>query len=551
MRNKRWAVILLALALVAALAVLATGCGGGGGGGGTSGTGGAPKAGGTLTVSFGGDPTGLDPAIAYENESWDIENCLYNTLLKYTPSQGADGAKLVPDLAAKMPTISADGKTYTFELRKDIKFAPPVNRAVTATDVKWSFERMLKAPLAPGISFYDSVAGIKEFEAGKAADVAGFKVVDPYTIQIQLTEPSLSFLNALSMPFTYVVAKEWVTKWGDKQFPRHPLGTGPFMFVKWTPGQEIVLRKNPNYFDKAHIYPDEYDFKFQSNLSTSLLQLERGQIDILGDGIPPADLVRTKADPQWKKYTVDLPQIAIAYTFFNVHEKPFDNKLVRQAVCYAIDRDKLVRLLGGQGAPLDQIYPIGMPGHQDNTSFYKYDPQKAKQLLTQAGFPNGFSTTYWAHNVDPTPKIAESIQNDLKNVGIKCGIKLMARDTYWTLVAKPSAHVPIGFSDWYMDFPDPSDWIIPLFSKASAVPGGMDSSFWWDPRVESLFAQAGATTDAQARINLFVQMQNTIMEEAPVAMMYQPLFNGMAGPHVGGYFLHSVWTQEFPSYWRK
>lgn len=552
MKKTRWAVIALVLVVALALAVAAAGCGTSGGGS-TSATGsaGTPKQGGTLTVAFQGEPTGLDPAIAWEIESWSMEHMLYNTFLKYSSGSGDAGTKLIPDLATALPEVKNGGKTYVFHIRPDAKFAPPVGRAVTAEDFKYSFERMLKLPLAPATFFYSGVVGAQAYMDGKAKEVTGYKVVDPQTVEIDLTAADPAFLNAISMPFCYVVAKEWVEKWGDKKFARHPLGAGPYLFDHWTPGQEIVMKRNPNYFDQAHAYVDEYDFPFSATPATALLQLERGEVDILGDGVPPADYARTMNDPKWKNQAINEPQIAWAYTFMNVLEKPFDNVKVRQAVCYAINREKIVKLLGGQASVINQIYPVGMPGHDNGANFYPYDPAKAKQLLAEAGFPSGFSTTYYADNVDPVPKIAQSIQNDLQAIGVKCNLKVMDRATYWNFISLKKSHAAIGFSDWYQDFPDPSDWIGPLFIKSSAIDGGADSSFWWDPRVDQLYKQATTELDSAKRIAMFQEMQNIIMEQAPTAPMYQPVFNGMVNTTVGGFYIHPVWTFNFVDYWKK
>ena len=229
-------------------------------------------------------------------------------------------------------------------------------------------------------------------------------------------------------------------------------------------------------------------FDFTANPSTQLLRLERGEVDLMGDTIPAADWVRTKNDPTWSKYTITAPQIAWYYVFMNVLEKPFTDEKVRQAVNYAIDTEKVQKLLAGQGSALNQIYPDGMPGHQADKTFYTYDPAKAKQLLSEAGFPTGFKCTFVTHNVDPFPKLAQAVQADLKAVGIDCEIKQMDRATYWDYIALKKSHAAIGLSDWYMDFPDPSDWIGPLFTNP--IDGGANSSFYENAEVNTLYEES-------------------------------------------------------------
>ena len=198
------------LALVLALGLAACGTTPDEGGSSTAAGNGTPVKGGTLTVTYQGEPTELDPAIAWELTSWSIERLTYQTFLTYASKPDEAGTQLVPDLATEVPSadnggISADGKTYTFHLKQGIKFAPPVNREVTAADFKYSFERMMVEPLAPATFFYEGVVGATEFMDGKAKDISGFRVVDDYTVQITLKEPEGSFLLAMTMPFLSLI----------------------------------------------------------------------------------------------------------------------------------------------------------------------------------------------------------------------------------------------------------------------------------------------------------------------------------------------------------
>jgi oligopeptide transport system substrate-binding protein len=389
--------------------------------------------------------------------------------------------------------------------------------------------------------------GAQDYIDGKAKDVKGFKVVDPYTVQITLQAPDGAFLNAMTMPFTSVLPKEWVDKVG-KQINRKPLGTGPYVITSWTPGQEIIAERNTNWTGDTDQWVDKMDFVFSANPSTALLKLERGEVDVLGDSIPAADYLRTKQDPSWGKYVVDAPNIAWYYVFMNVLEKPFDNATVRQAVNYAIDTQRIQKLLAGQGTALNQIYPNGMPGYQADAQFYSYDPAKAKQLLAQAGFPNGFKVTFVCHNVDPFPKLAQAIQADLKDVGIQAELKQMDRATYWNFIGLKKSHAAIGLSDWYMDFPDPSDWIGPLFTNP--IDGGANSSFYENPQVNQLYKDSGSELDPAKRIDMFVQMQQIVMQDAPTAPLYQPIWNAMYGKDTGGFYLHPVNIFNFFEYWK-
>ena len=556
MKARRSALGVLALLLLAALVLGLAACGGSDSNetasAGGSDANAAPVMGGTLNVTYQGEPTELDPAIAWEITSWSIQRLTYETFLTYASEPGEAGTALVPSLATEVPSaenggISADGTVYTFKLRPGVKFAPPVDREVTAEDFKYSFERMMVEPLAPATFFYTGIVGAQDFIDGKAKEIKGYKVIDASTVEITLEKPQGDFLMAMTMPFTSVLPKEWVEKVG-KQIKRKPLGTGPYVIDHWTPGQEIVATKNPNYWDAGKAYLDTIDFDLTTNPSTALLRLQSGEVDVLGDGIPSADYMRTKQDPTWGKYVYDASEIATYYVFMNVNEKPFTDVKVRQAVNHAINTERIQKLLAGQAKALNQIYPEGMPGNQPDQQFYTYDVEKAKQLLTEAGFPDGFKVTFVGHNVDPFPKLAQAVQNDLAAVGIDASIKLMDKATYWDFISLPQSHAAIGLTDWYQDFPDPSDFVGPLYTHP--IEGGANANFYENPEVNALYEQSNSELDPVKRIEMFVQMQDIIMGDAPSAILYQPVWNGMYGKNVGGYYYHPVWSLQFQEMWK-
>ena len=508
-----------------------------------------PKKGGVMVFAWDSEPQTIDPAIGWNLLDIQVIRDIFEGLYTYEPKPGEAGTKLIPNLAAAMPTITNGGKTYTIPIKHGVMFQAPVSREVTAEDFKYSFERMMKLPTAPGTYFYTNIVGATAYQEGKAAHVSGYKVLDRYTIQIDLIKPDLAFLNSL-MEFCDVVPKEWVEKWGNKQFGRHPLGTGPFVFDHWTPGQEIVLKRNPNYRDAAHVWLDGIKYELSDNAQTAFLKLQRGEVDVLGNNVPPGDIAQVMSDPTWKHYVYQEPVIGTIYLFLNGQFPPLNNVKVRQAISWAINRDKLVKLVGGQAQPLYQVYPPGMPGYQPDKKWYGYDPAKAKQLLAEAGFPSGFKTTLYTDNVDPYPKIFQSIQNDLAAIGIKADLKITSNSTFFTLSS--TAHTcPMGRELWYMDYPDPSDWIISLFTKSAAVTGGQDNAFWWSPVIEKMVAQAQAMTDPQARLALYDQMQAYIMSQAPYVTLYSPIMTTMCSKRVGGFYLHEVFTYDPVHYWIK
>jgi ABC-type transport system substrate-binding protein len=546
---------LLAVVLLAA-ALFLTACGSAttSGGAPSTGTSATPQRGGTMIVTYQGEPQTLDPAIDFEGNGWSMEHCLFGNLLNYSSGPSAQGTKIIADMATEVPTvqnggITNGGKTYVFHIKPGIKFAPPVNREVTAQDFVYSFERMMKLPKAPAKGYYDGIVGLQAFTNGKAAHIAGYHATDKYTLQVDLEKPIGTFLNIMEMPFSAPVAKEWVAKWGS-QIGRHPLGTGPYLLDHWSPNQELLLKRNPNFTGTDTAYPDGLDFQFSVSSDTAVLKVKSGQADILGDYIPPAAYPGLRVDPQWKNNVVVEPAIWLDYLFINQTVKPFDNLQVRLAIEWAIDRAHIVKLLSGTAQALNQIYPAGMPGHVDGAAgdFYGYDPAKAKQILAAAGYPNGFSTTIYSHNVDPWPKVLQAIQADLGAVGIKATIKVLERASYWTLIGKKGA-VGLGLNDWSMDYPDPFDYTISLFSKSSAIDEGTNPSFWWSPQTETMMTQAQTMTDPTARLAKFDEIQKLIMDAAPAVPLYQPAFSTLRSNRMGGVYIHPVWIFDWQHFW--
>lgn len=535
--------------IVAAVTAAIGGCGNGGQT--SSGSPAAsPSPGGDFIVSVGHEPASLDPAISWDIIDWQIQQTIFGNLYRYSMKPGEEGTQLEPYMAEGMPEITNGGKTYTFHLRKGFAFAPPVDREATAEDFKYSFERMLSDPSAPATYFYTGIEGADDFMAGKADEVTGYRILDPQTIQVELLRPDASFLYIMSMQFTNVVAKEWVEKWG-KQVGRHPLGCGPFMLDHWTAGQEIVLARNPSFGGSDPVWLDQITYQLSANQTTAFMRLQRGQSDVLGDGLPAADIARAKADPKLKDLVYSQPLIGLSCIALDVRVPPLDEPKVRQAIAWAIDRERIIKVLGGGKDPLYQTIPAGCPGHDEGAQFYGHDPEKARQLLAEAGHADGFKTTLYCSNVDPAPKVMQVVQSDLKDVGIDADVRTMAGATYYGAATTPEK-LPVHMWGWWMDFPDPSDFIMPLYSAAYIGDGGSNTSGWSSPEVESLLEEAQTMyDDPEGRLQKFGEMQTIIMEAAPTVILYQDVQTTMCSEATGGFYLHPVYQLQPQAYWKK
>jgi ABC-type transport system substrate-binding protein len=518
---------------------------------------GQPVSGGTLLVTFKDDLKTLDPAIGYDTDSWSIERAIYNGLLDYKGFT----TQLQPDLAADMPKISADGKTYTFKIRSGVKFSN--GRAVTADDFKYSWERMLNPNTAgpmTGGSFWGGVHGAQDFYAGTTTSIPGFKVIDPSTLEIDLDTPNQSFLNIIAMPFGFVVAKEAVTAAGS-DYAHKPVGTGPFTLDKWTPGQLIVLKKNPGYFGTKP-YLDEVDAQIGVTQEVGYLRLQNNQVDIVQPDvtIPSAQYIQLSANPTWKNRILKTPNVDIWYLAMNATMKPFDNKLVRQAFNYVVNKANQVKILNGRGVVNNGIQAPAMPGHVANYNPLALDAngqniQKAKDLLKQAGYDASHAfppqdLVYARANAD-ADRLAASIQQDFQQVGVTLNLKGLAFNAFLDITGKPNT-TALSYNGWFQDFPDPSDFIDPILTCAAAnvTANGGNVAFYCNKDADKIADQARGDTNAAERLKLYQQFQDIVVtQDFPWVPMYSTVQTNLAATRVHGFQLHPVWPFVLTSIW--
>jgi ABC-type transport system substrate-binding protein len=478
-----------------------------------------PKQGGSIVVTYKDDIVTLDPAIGYDWVNWSMIKSLFSRLMEYKPGT----AELVPGLAESYD-ISKDGLTYTFKLRKGVKFHN--GREVVAQDVKYSLERTINPKTeSPGAGFFDSISGTDAFKKGKAKEIKGISVVDPGTVKFTLTRPDATFLHAMAINFASVVPKEAVDAAG-KDFGKKPVGSGAFMLAEWKLGQQLVFKRNPDYYVQGVPRLDQITFQVGLEPMTAILKIEKGEADFAGDGIPPAKFLQIRNDPKYKDSIIEGGQLQTGYVTMNVQMKPFDKVEVRQAVNMAIDKQRIVKIINNRAVPANQPLPPSMPGYDKNYQGYPYDPAKAKELLKQAGLEKGFKTTLYVYNVDPNPRIAQAIQEDLKKVGIDAQIKALAQANVIAAggKAKTAPMIWSGGMAWIADFPDPSNFYGPILGCAGATPGGWNWSWYCNKELDARAAKADALSDpskAAEREEMWRGIFTDIMKDAP----WVPIFN--------------------------
>ncbi len=470
-------------------------------------------------VTYQNDVATLDPAIGYDWQNWSMIKSLFDGLMDYKPGT----TELVKDLAEEY-SISEDGTVYTFTLRKGVKFHN--GRELKASDVKYSLERTVNPKTqSPGAGFFNAIVGYDDMAASKDQHLSGVVVVDDYTVKITLKQPNATFLHVMAINFASIVPKEEVEKWGA-DFGKHPVGTGAYSLAEWKLGQQIVFKKNPSYYRVGLPHIDTITFEVGQDPMVALLRLQKGEVDIAGDGVPPAKFLEFKNDPKYKNLMVTGDQLHTGYVTLKTTLPPFDNLKVRQAVNMAINKDRIVRIINGRAVPANQPLPPAMPGYDKAYQGYAYDVEAAKKLLAEAGHPNGFNTELYVMNTDPQPRIAQSIQQDLAKVGIRAQIKSLAQAN---VIAAGSAkdQAPMVWSGgmaWIADFPDPSNFYGPILGCGGAVEGGWNWSLYCNKSLDAAAAKADsmAKPEQQAeRIELWKKIFTDVMADAP----WVPVFN--------------------------
>lgn len=477
------------------------------------------KPGGDIVVTYKDDVATLDPAIGYDWQNWSMIKSLFDGLMDYEPGT----TNLRPGLAESYE-ISDDGQAFTFKLRSGVKFHN--GREMTADDVKYSLDRVTNPETqSPGAGFFGSIKGYDQMADGSATALEGVSVVDPMTIKIELSRPDATFLHVMALNFASIVAKEAVMEAGD-DFGKSPVGTGAFKLEEWTIGQKLVFAKNADYWRKGLPYLDTITFEVGQEPIVALLRLQKGEVDIPGDGIPPAKFQEVMADPEQKARVIEGGQLHTGYITLNVKMPPFDNLGVRKAVNMAINKERIIQVINGRAVPATQPLPPSMPGYTDGYDGYAFDPEAAKALLAEAGFPDGFETELFVMNTDPNPRIAQAIQQDLANIGIKAAIQSLASANVIAAGGEENQAPMIwsGGMAWIADFPDASNFYGPILGCDGATVGGWNWSWYCNEELDAMATKADSITDASMvddRLKMWSDVYMAVMEDAP----WVPVFN--------------------------
>ena len=473
----------------------------------------------TFVFANQGEPVSLDPAIITDGISNRITRQIYQGLVRY---KGAT-TEVIPALAEKWE-VSKDGTVWTFTLRKGVKFHD--GNPFDAAAVVWNFDRwrLSKHPqhenqTKAGQTFEYYEAQFGGFDENSL--ITKVEAVNPATVRITLKAPQGPFLANLAMFVFDLVSPKAVEKWGT-EFGKHPVGAGPFKFVEWKVGQEVILEPNTDYWDKANMPKiQRLVIRNIKDNSQRLAALKAGEIQGF-EGLNPDDVKVVRADPNLQ--ILLRPTNTTGYVAFNYKVKEFRDPRVRQAIAHAINKKGIVdALYGGTGMVATQFQPPPLWGYNKELKDYAYNPEQAKSLLRDAGFGQGLKEITWedgkreplqfwympvSRPYFPNPKeIAEAIAADLA----KSGITVQLQTTDWTvyLDKRKNGQLPLYMLGWTGDNGDPDNFVCYFFCS----PGASREGFYTNQPLTDLLLQAQKMTDQKKRAELYRKAEQMIHDD--------------------------------------
>jgi ABC-type transport system substrate-binding protein len=501
--------------------------------------------GGTLRVLIADDLIGLDTAVNYTPTGIAIARAYARTLYSYNLSGPPEQATApVPDIASGPPQLSADQRTYTFTLRAGVRYAPPVNREVTAQDFITAIQRFYdKQTPSPGQFYADLIAGARRFSAGKASSISGLAAPDARTLTITLDQPAGDFLSILTMSLFAPVPREYAAGYqvGDN-YSGHLVGSGPYTRETYIPDRLIVLTRNPNWDPASDPLRKAWVDRIQVQLLVSFpairRAIEREEADLsLNSHVPAAQLAALRADPERSRRLSVNPTGCLAFLALGTHQGAgaIADVRVRQAVNYAIDKVAYRDASAGWYAPSGELAStILAPGSLGYRHYDLYpspggrgDPAKARALLAQAGYPNGLTLGFATTASGRHAAGRKPIQESLAKAGIRLKVTTYKGGDLW----EKSLSVPakrlerqLGQTGWCPDYlGDNARQTIPLQYDGRIDPAvSANFSEYHNPNVNRLIDRALAEPDRDRRAALWGQIDQRIMRDAPlVPLMWE------------------------------
>ena len=496
-----------------------------------------PHSGGTLRFAVPDSIRTLDPAIAYDEISFYALQPMLATLIDF----GRNELVLRPDLAERWE-VTDGGSTYRFWLRPGIRYS--TGEPIVAADFKRALERVLTSPDSPYGPLLADVVGVEDVLGGKRRDCAGIVAVSDGELVIRLARPAPAFLYLLSLKFASPIRAEHLAAAGT-QMRRRPLASGPYELVSWDEGAQVVLRKNPYYWNPVRGHIAQIEMLENVPRDTQFLMFERGELDVIARPSSP-DYVWITSQPEWQPYIHRQAPMTSQGTRMNVRTKPFDDRRVRQALNYAVNKDHQIKLLNGAAVASHGLLSPGMFGRDEDLAPYPYDPRKARALLAEAGYPDGFRATYTIATDPELEMVTMSIQSDLAAVGVHVDVEKMSLNTLGVAMGKPDGP-KFGFNAWIADFPDPTNFLDAKFHSRAI--GSTNDGFYSNLELDALLDAARGDIDPVSRAASYRRAEHLLYEDAPWIWGFHRLTVEVTQPYVRDYEPHPMWLRDYTWAW--
>ena len=492
----------------------------------------------------------LDPHINYTDQGWQMYQPIYDGLVAFRKAEGMDGFTIVPDLAEALPQVSNDGKTFTFKLRKGIKFSNGQDMGVK--DVVASFQRIFKVSGPTSGTFYAGIVGADKCLADtKNCTLDGGVVGDEAagTITLNLTKPDAEILYKLALPHAVVLPADTPAEdMGSKPIP----STGAYMISAFDPNKGMTVSRNPNFKQWSEEaqpdgYPDVVQYDFGLSEEAAVTAIQNGEADWMFDALP-SDRLGELGSKSMDQLHIS-PLSAWWYAPLNNRLAPFDNEKARQAVAYAIDRNTLVKLFGGKvlASPVCQVLPPDFPGHEDYCPFTKNpgakwsapDLGKAKQLVEESG-TKGQKVTIIVEDTAISRSIGVYLQSVLTSIGYVTDVKPISTNIQFTYIQNTNNKVQMSVSQWYKDYPAASDFLNILFGCASFREGSdasINISGFCDKEIDAKMQKALdlGVTDQKAADKMWAEIDRQITDKAPAVGLFTPKRLDFVSKRVGNF----------------
>ncbi len=476
------------------------------------------------TFIFGAEsePVCLDPALAFDDYSPRVVNQVFEGLVKFDK----DTTNVVPGLAEKW-TVSEDGKSWVFSLRKGIKFHDGTDLNADSIVKNWDYWRNTRNPVhaaqvKAGQSFEYYAAQFMGFDDDSL--ISSVQSVDATTVKFTLRMPQGKFLNNLAM-FAFGISSPSALEKAGLNSCKNPIGTGPYKFVEWKPNEQVILQAFPDYWDKANAPKmNRVIVRTIPNISARLLALSAGEIHAM-EGLEPRDIAAVKDNKNLKLLL--RPSNTTGFIAFNFKVKEFQDPKVRQAFAQAINKTAIVdRLFGGTGLVAKEFQPPSMWGYNKDLDDWKYDSSAARKLLADAGYPNGVSDVtfdgkkipleLWyvpiARPYFPSPKeTASAIATDWA----KAGINVSLQTTDWVLYRekRKNGQMPLYLLGWMGDNGDPDNYLCYFFCLDPRDAPKTSEGYLADKEVSDLLKKAAAMTKQEDRAKAYQQAEKLIHDK--------------------------------------